>query len=53
MKTNGAFQYVSHFHMHVYGRNKGNDIKFGYSKGLKNDLPHIARIADKIKEQLL
>lgn len=53
METNGAFQDVPHFHLHIYGRNIGNDIKFEYPKGVKKDLEHIAKIADKIKEQLL
>lgn len=52
METNGAFQDVPHFHMHVYGRNKGNDIKFGYPKRIKKDLTHLTKIAEKIKGQL-
>jgi histidine triad (HIT) family protein len=34
MQVNGAFQDVPHFHLHVFGRNKKNDIKFYYPPNL-------------------
>lgn len=52
MQVNGAFQDVPHFHMHVFGRNKNNDICVKYPHGVKDNPSHLTGIANKIKNSL-
>ena len=48
MEVNGIFQDVPHFHLHVFGRNKNNDIKFNYPKNTNSDEDHLKRNASRI-----
>ncbi|MGB1314575.1 MAG: HIT family protein [Chitinophagales bacterium] len=52
MEVNGDFQDVPHFHMHVFGRNKENDIKFQYPQNQKTSKIELNKIAQKIKFNL-
>lgn len=49
MEVNDCFQDVPHFHLHVFGRNKNNDIKFDYPKEINNSLDFIKENARKIR----
>ena len=49
MENNDVFQDVPHFHLHVYGRNKANDIKVKYPK-IPKLIPE--KIVDQIKKNL-
>lgn len=37
MQVNGVFQEVPHFHMHVFGRNRDNDIAIHYPPKTNKD----------------
>ncbi|MFA5829416.1 MAG: HIT family protein [Candidatus Gracilibacteria bacterium] len=50
--VSGHFQDVPHFHLHVFGRNKINDIKIIYPKGINNSPEYLAKNAKKIKDEL-
>jgi len=49
MEVNGAFQVVPHFHLHVFGRNKDNDIQFVYPKGIHSKKDHLYLNAERLK----
>ena len=53
MAVNGVFQDVPHFHLHVFGRNKSNDIKFSYPENTNSDDEHLAKNAKKLREKIL
>lgn len=52
MSINGVFQDVPHFHFHVFGRNKNNDIKIAYPKNIPMSAAHLNQNALKIKANL-
>jgi histidine triad (HIT) family protein len=52
MEVNGVFQDVPHFHLHVFGRNKSNDIKFSYPKNTNSNDKHLAKNANRLKEKI-
>jgi len=52
MQTNGNFQDVPHFHLHVFGRTKKNEIKIISLEDVKSDETHLKQTADRIKKQL-
>lgn len=50
MEVNGPFQDVPHFHMHVFGRNKKQDIHIKYPKGPKRNKMHMAANLAKLQK---
>lgn len=48
MESNGAFQDVPHFHLHVFGRNKNNDLKIIPPTGVQKGEEHLREITKKI-----
>lgn len=48
MEVNGVFQDVPHFHLHVFGRNKNNDIQFKYPLNSNSDVETLKHNADKL-----
>jgi histidine triad (HIT) family protein len=52
MEVNGAFQEVPHFHLHVFGRNKNNDIEFRYPKNTNSDDEHLGGNAKRLQQLL-
>lgn len=50
--VSGYFQDIPHFHLHVFGRNKTNDIKIIYPEGIDNSDKHLTQIEKKIKAGL-
>lgn len=52
MEVNGVFQDVPHFHLHVFGRNKSNDIKFSYPENTNSDDEQLAKNANKLREKI-
>lgn len=52
MGVNGLFQDVPHFHLHVFGRNKSNDIKFSYPGNTNSDENHLAKNAIRLREKI-
>lgn len=50
--VSGHFQDVPHFHLHVFGRNKTNDIKIIYPQGINGSHEYLAQNAKKIKDAL-
>jgi len=52
MESNGAFQDVPHFHLHVFGRNKGNDIKLTYPIGTDKNPDELAKISTRLRLKL-
>lgn len=53
MQVNGHFQDIPHFHLHVFGRNKENDIKIKYPSGVDVTPEHLKINAEKMREQLI
>ena len=53
MEVNGAFQEVPHFHLHVFGRKKNNDITFRYPKNTNSEKKHLGENADKLRAKLI
>ena len=51
--VSGAFQDVPHFHLHVFGRNKNNDISTIYPSGIHNELEYLSMNAEKIRKNLI
>lgn len=52
MEVNGAFQDVPHFHLHVFGRNKQNDIKFIYPQDTNRDEKYLEKNAIRLREKM-
>ena len=52
MESNGAFQDVPHFHLHVFGRNKGNDIKLTHPIGTSKNPDGLAKISARLRLKL-
>ncbi len=52
MEVNGIFQDVPHFHLHVFGRNKNNDIKFNYPKNISRNDKYLAENASRLSERI-
>lgn len=52
MEVNGVFQDVPHFHLHVFGRNRNNDIKFSYPENTNSDEGHLAKNANRLREEI-
>lgn len=48
MQSNGAFQDVPHFHLHVFGRKKDNDIVVTYPEGINEEHDHLEHISQKM-----
>lgn len=48
MEVNGVFQDIPHFHLHVFGRNRNNDIKFSYPENTNLSEEDIAKSADRL-----
>lgn len=53
MNSNGIFQDVPHFHFHVFGRNKNNDIEIKCPSGVDETPEHLTINAEKIRAHLL
>lgn len=53
MQTNGHFQDVPHFHLHVFGRKKQNDIKIIYPDNTKGDEKHLKQIYETLKDKII
>ena len=49
MGVSGTFQDVPHFHLHVFGRKKTNDIEMKFPVGTNRDPQHLIENATKIK----
>lgn len=49
MGVNGVFQDLPHFHLHVFGRNRNNDIKFSYPKNTNSSGEQLAKNANRLK----
>lgn len=52
MEVNGVFQDVPHFHLHVFGRNRNNDIKFSYPKNTNSSDEQLAKNANRLTERM-
>jgi len=52
MEVNGAFQDAPHFHLHVFGRNKSNDIKLNYPENTNSDDEHLAKTAKLLRKKI-
>ena len=52
MEVNGVFQDVPHFHLHVFGRNRNNDIKFSYPENTNSGDEQLAKNANRLKERM-
>ena len=52
LENNGAFQDIPHFHMHVFGRHKDNDIEYVWPKGVSNKKEVIEKNFLKLKDKL-
>ena len=52
MEVNGPFQDVPHFHLHVFGRNKNNDIEISYPDNTNNSYQFLSKNAQRIKKRL-
>ena len=52
MEVNGVFQDVPHFHLHVFGRNKSNDIKFSYPENTNSDQDNLAKNAKRLTNRM-
>lgn len=50
--VSGFCQDVPHFHLHVFGRNKNNDIEITYPEGISKDPDHLSENAEKIRRGL-
>lgn len=50
--VSGAFQDVPHFHLHVFGRNKNNDIAITYPSSVQSDPEYLSINAEKMKSKL-
>jgi histidine triad (HIT) family protein len=48
LETNGAFQDVPHFHLHVFGRNQNQNIKIQYPEGVRKDAEHFRMISERM-----
>lgn len=48
-QNNGDFQDVPHFHLHVFGRHKDNDIQIVYPKGDFSNTKRILENCEKLK----
>lgn len=51
--VSGVFQDVPHFHLHVFGRNKNNDIAITYPSGIQNKPEYLSINAEKIRKNLI
>lgn len=49
MAVSGVFQEVPHFHLHVFGRKKTNDIQFNYPKNTNANPKHLAENLSRLK----
>ena len=52
MEVNGVFQDVPHFHLHVFGRNRKNDIKFNYPENTNSSDEDLAKNADRLQKRM-
>jgi histidine triad (HIT) family protein len=52
MANSGHFQDIPHFHLHVFGRNKTNDIDIKYPSGTNKHSEHLSLLAEKIRSRL-
>jgi len=52
MEVNGVFQDVPHFHLHVFGRNRNNDIKISYPENTNSNDEDLAKNANRLKEKI-
>jgi histidine triad (HIT) family protein len=51
-EVNGAFQDIPHFHLHIFGRSKENDIHITPPKNNKNTPDDLSKTAVKLKKKL-
>lgn len=52
MASSGIFQDIPHFHLHIFGRNKKNDIQFSYPKNINANPEHISENTNRLKTKL-
>lgn len=52
MGVSGYSQDVPHFHLHVFGRNKNNDIDIKYPSGINKERKHLSKNAQRIRKKL-
>jgi histidine triad (HIT) family protein len=52
MQVNGLSQDHPHFHLHVFGRNKSNDIKIDYPTGVSKDAEYLHEVALNMQKKL-
>lgn len=52
MQVNGLSQDHPHFHLHVFGRNKNNDIKILYPTGVDKSPEHLSTVAEEIRSSV-
>lgn len=50
MQVNGLAQDHPHFHLHVFGRNKSNDIKIDYPAGVNRSPEYLSAIAQTMQK---
>lgn len=48
MQNNGFCQDIPHFHLHVFGRTKKNDITISYPKGVNETKNHLTEVMKKM-----
>ncbi len=52
MESNGAFQDVPHFHLHVFGRNQKQNIAIQYPEGVAKDDQHLRLVSKRLSNFL-
>lgn len=52
MGVNGEFQDVPHFHLHVFGRSKKNDIRYIWPKDINKAEEHISECEKRLKKYM-
>lgn len=50
MQSNGFCQDVPHFHLHVFGRKKEDDISITYPDGILENDEHLKAVAKKMQQ---
>lgn len=52
MQVNGHFQDIPHFHMHVFGRRKNEDIEIKYPTGVNKSSEYLEQIKLRMKKHI-